>query len=65
MSKLITCARPPQNLQQTTEYVDGGTQDGAMHVCQGWTRTGSTLLTTFRYAMTGIHAGANLFNCTR
>jgi hypothetical protein len=65
----LVCRRPFQDLQQQTEYVDGGsttaTQDGVMHVCQGWTRTGNTLQAPLRYAMTGIHAGGNRFACTR
>ena len=54
----LYCARPLDGL--TFEYVDSGTQDSyPMHVCR------ADVTDPFRYAMTGIHAGKNLFECDR
>jgi hypothetical protein len=48
-----------------SEHVDGNpaTSDGQMHVCPDKDLNGRQIANPARQAMTGIHAGNNLFNC--
>jgi hypothetical protein len=54
----LLCGRPNGG-NATFEYVDAGSSDGIMHVCR------EDVSNPGRYAMSGIHTGANKFTCAR
>ena len=54
---LLVCAHPAEGVQ--SEFVDGNSSDGYMHVCN------QSFANPFRYAMTGINASQNRFTCGR
>jgi len=61
----LGCAKPSPRV--VAEQVDGNppSSDGQMHICPERALNNAPIGNPGRFAMTGIHAGANLFTCGR
>jgi hypothetical protein len=61
----LACAKPDPAVVK--EQVDGNppSSDGQMHICPEKAPDNTPIVDPGRLAMTGIHAGANLFTCGR
>jgi hypothetical protein len=65
VDEFLACALPSPKV--VFEQVDGNpaTSDGQMHICPEKAPDNSPIVNPGRFAMTGIHAANNRFNCGR